>query len=87
MEYTLRFAKQALDDIDFHKKAGNKAILKKIAQLLDELTKHPLTGTGKPEQLKYELVGLWSRRINKEHRLIYKINEAIVEILSAKGHY
>jgi len=61
--------------------------LKKLFVLLDELTKHPFTGTGKPEQLKYILAGSWSRRINQEHRLIYEVMDDTVLIYSAKGHY
>ena len=87
MTYYLDFSKQALKDIDFHKKSGDKNILKKLFVLLDELTEHPFTGTGKPEQLKYHLSGLWSRRINREHRLVYEVDENRVLIHSLKGHY
>ena len=87
MAYHLDFSDEALDDIDFHKKSGNKAVLKKLFVLLEELAEHPLVGTGKPELLKHNLSGMWSRRINKEHRLVYEVEEDIVIILSAKGHY
>lgn len=68
--YVLRFSDQAKDDIRIHKKSGNKSIVNKIIVLLDELSKHPFTGTGKPEPLKHSLTGYWSRRINREHRLV-----------------
>lgn len=88
MSYRIDFTKQAENDIDFHRKSGNRAVLKKIYTLLEELTEHPFTGTGKPEALKYDLTGLWSRRINHEHRLIYEVNgDTIVIIIAAKGHY
>lgn len=87
MSFHLDFSDQAKNDIDFHKKSGNKAVLKKILVLLNELTEHPFEGTGKPELLKYNLSGNWSRRINKEHRLIYEVLEDTVNVLSAKGHY
>jgi len=87
MEYHLDFTNKAKDDIAAHKKAGNKAVLNKLLVLLEELAEHPFTGTGKPELLKHKLSGMWSRRINKEHRLIYEIEQNIVFILSAKGHY
>ena len=89
MSYRIDFTKQAQNDIDFHKKSGNKAILKKLNTLLEELTEHPFTGTGKPEQLKYDLAGLWSRRINHEHRLVYEVIEedTIVIVIMAKEHY
>lgn len=52
-----------------------------------ELTEHPFTGIGKPEPLKHQLKGFWSRRIDKEHRLIYEVIEPNVVIISALGHY
>ena len=70
-----------------HKKSGNKSVVNKITLLLEELTQNPFTGTGKPEPLKHSLSGCWSRRINKEHRLIYEVSEDIVFILGAMGHY
>ena len=85
--YILRFSEQAKEDIRYHKKSGNKAVVNKIALLLEELTEHPFTGTGKPELLKHSLAGCWSRRINLEHRLIYEVTETIVSVLSVKGHY
>ena len=87
MGYHLDFTDKAIDDIDFHKKAGNVFILKKMLALLEELTEHPFAGTGKPEPLKHNLSGMWSRRINKEHRLVYEVEDNTVFILSAKGHY
>jgi toxin YoeB len=87
MGYHLDFTEKACEDIAEHKKAGNKAVLKKLNVLLEELTEHPFSGTGKPEALKYSLSGMWSRRINKGHRLIYELENDRVFILSAKGHY
>ena len=87
MAYLLQFTDKAKDDIAAHKKAGNKPVLNKLLKLLEELTEHPFTGTGKPEPLKYELTRCWSRRINKEHRLVYEVSDNEVFILSAKGHY
>lgn len=62
---------------------------KKLGRLLEELMEHPRTGTGKPEQLKGDRSGQWSRRITDKHRLVYKINdtEVIVLVLTAYGHY
>jgi toxin YoeB len=88
MAYQLTYSPQANKDIDFNKKSGNKPLLKKLLVLFEELTEDPTTGTGKPEQLKHNLAGYWSRRINQEHRLVYKImDHNIVRIYSAKGHY
>ncbi|MEJ7557149.1 MAG: Txe/YoeB family addiction module toxin [Pedobacter sp.] len=68
-------------------KSGNKSILKKVVQLLKAIEENPYEGIGKPEQLKHELTGLWSRRINTEHRLIYEITEHVIVVHSLKGHY
>ena len=87
MEYHLDFTDKAKEDITLHKKAGNKAILNKLLILLKELTEHPFTGTGKPEPLKHDLAGLWSRRINREHRLVYEVELNTVFVHSAKDHY
>jgi toxin YoeB len=89
MSYLLILSDTALDDIEAHKRSGNKAILKKIQKLLYELREHPTKGTGQPEILKHQLTGLYSRRINKKHRLVYSINENIVTVyvLSAASHY
>lgn len=89
MSYTLRFSKTSLEDIERHMKSGDKTTIKKIEKLLNELKEHPTTGTGQPEKLKHDLEGLYSRRINKKHRLVYGINEQIVavHILSAWAHY
>jgi toxin YoeB len=87
--YDVIFAERAEKDISFHIRSGNKSLVQKLMVLLDELREHPRTGTGKPEQLKHNLSGKWSRRINSEHRLVYSIEEdkVIVEVISAKGHY
>ena len=89
MSYILEFSDQALKDIEKHKKAGDQSILKKIKQLLNELMVHPKTRTGQPEMLKHELAGLYSRRINRKHRLVYSIKEKVVTVyvLSAYSHY
>ncbi|RNL54060.1 Txe/YoeB family addiction module toxin [Pedobacter jejuensis] len=78
---------QAIVDFEFWKKSGNKAILKKIEQLLFAIQEKPFAGIGKPEQLKYQLSGQWSRRINDEHRIIYDIVDGILHIYSLRGHY
>lgn len=85
------FSEKAQNDLKFWNKSGNKAIVKKISQLIKAIQADPFTGIGKPEPLKHELTGKWSRRIDREHRLIYEILEdgtiQILSILSLKGHY
>ena len=83
----VEFLPDAQDDLSFWVKTGNKPILKKIAQLIESIKENPFEGIGKPEQLKYSLSGAWSRRITKEHRLVYDIEDDNIVILSAKGHY
>ena len=81
------FLPDADDDLQFWISAGNKVIIKKIVQLIDDIKVHPYTGLGKPEPIKHKLSGAWSRRINKEHRLIYEMDGEKILILSARGHY
>jgi toxin YoeB len=85
--WELLFKPKALADRDALKKSGNKPLMRKIQQLLEELELHPETGTGKPEKLVADLAEYWSRRINSKHRLIYKIHENSVEVYSMSGHY
>lgn len=69
-EYEIEYASQFETDIESHKKAGQKSILRKISSLVDELRIHPTTGTGNPEPLKGNRLGQWSRRITQKHRLM-----------------
>ncbi|HPX05436.1 MAG: Txe/YoeB family addiction module toxin [Bacteroidales bacterium] len=89
MSYVLEFTKVALADIEKHRKVGDKAVLKKIATLLNEIKENPTEGTGRIELMKYGLAGKFSRRINHKHRLVYTIEEDIitVHVLSLWGHY
>jgi toxin YoeB len=85
------FSPKAFEDLEFWKKSGNKIIQKKISNLIEAIQQNPYEGIGKPEPLRHNLSGAWSRRINHEHRLVYEINErneiVILDILSLKGHY
>ena len=81
------YKSKALLDVKFWKKSGQVNIQNKITNLIHDIEKHPKTGIGQPEQLKFELSGLWSRRIDKGNRLIYEIFEDRIEILSLRGHY
>lgn len=87
MSYFLDFTDKAKQDIDALQKAGNKGVLNKLFTLLVEISENPFTGTGRPELLKHSLSGCWSRRINREHRLVYNVDEGIINILSVRGHY
>jgi len=65
----------------------DKKMLKKINDLIKDIQRHPYEGKGKPEPLKYDLSGYWSRRIDREHRLVYKADENEIRIYSCKYHY
>ena len=83
----LAFTPQAWSELQDWVDNNNKAITSKIFQLINAIQKDPFKGIGKPEALRHNLKGYWSRRINKEHRLIYKVSNDIIKILSLKGHY
>ena len=65
----------------------NKAVFNRINMLIKDMKRSPFEGIGKPEPLKHGLTGVWSRRITKEHRLLYRILEDEIEIVECKGHY
>ncbi|MFC1224000.1 Txe/YoeB family addiction module toxin [Pedobacter sp. BG31] len=85
------YTPRAIEDLEYWRKSGNKLIQKKISALIEAIELNPFAGIGKPEPLKHNLTGSWSRRINREHRLVYEIsseNEIIIlEIQSLRGHY
>ena len=65
----------------------NRATLKRISRLLDEIARDPFAGIGKPEQLRHALAGVWSRRIDEEHRLVYLVEGEDIVIVQARYHY
>lgn len=65
----------------------NRKMLRKINELIKDIQRTPFEGKGKPEPLKYDLAGLWSRRIDLEHRLIYSVKDKEILIYSCKYHY
>jgi len=67
--------------------AHDKATLKKINRLLKDVQRHPFEGIGKPEPLKGNLSGFWSRRITQEHRLVYRIVDETITIAQCRYHY
>lgn len=80
--------KQARDDRDYWLKTGNKRIMRRITELLNDILLHPFTGMVKPELLK-GTNGKWSRRINDEHRMVYSISDGCVYVyvFSMRYHY
>lgn len=65
----------------------DKKMLKRINELIKEIQRTPFEGKGKPEPLKYDLAGYWSRRIDREHRLVYQVRENDILIVSCRYHY
>ncbi|MDP2902260.1 MAG: Txe/YoeB family addiction module toxin [Methylovulum sp.] len=81
----------AFDQCAFEDFAGwaseDKKLYKRLVSLIKETARNPYTGLGKPEALKHELQGYWSRRINDEHRLVYKVETDRLIIIGCKYHY
>jgi toxin YoeB len=80
------FSDNAWEDYLYWQKTDRK-ILGRINTLIREIKRHPFEGTGKPEQLKHALSGYWSRRINDEHRIVYKVISDAVYIAQLRYHY
>ena len=82
----INFTPKALAHYHYWKEKDKK-ILKKINELIKDIQRNPFAGVGKPEALKLNLNGYWSRRINQEHRLIYKIEDDCIIIVQCRYHY
>jgi toxin YoeB len=80
------FSKNAWEDYISWQK-DDKKILRKINELIKDIQRTPFEGKGKPEALKYDLAGYWSRRIDHEHRLVYQYEKNDVLIYSCRYHY
>ncbi|MCD6013282.1 MAG: addiction module toxin, Txe/YoeB family [Flavipsychrobacter sp.] len=82
----IKFEADAIEELEEWIKVHPKTATK-ILDLLQEACKTPFDGKGKPEPLKNKFKGFWSRRITDEHRLIYQVTDATINVLSCKGHY
>jgi toxin YoeB len=80
------FSSQAWDDYLYWQRTDRK-VLKRINDLIKEITRTPFEGAGKPEPLRHALASYWSRRIDDEHRLVYKVEADAVVIAQARYHY
>ncbi len=89
IRYTIVLTETAEKQLREWGKSGQKKTLKKILSLFEELQDHPTTGTGQVEQLRGDLSGFWSRRIDKGSRLVYTINDTTITVcvISLRGHY
>lgn len=83
----IRLTDHAWDDLEYWKQTNNVRILKKIDQLIASIETTPFKGIGKPEPLKHQYKGYWSRRITDEHRLVYKVEKNIITVYSLRFHY
>ena len=81
------FSPKAQNQLTEYKNAGDKKSLGKVFDIIEDILKTPFTGIGKPEPLKYNLSGMWSRQINKKDRLVYQVDSQVLMIISIKGHY
>ena len=82
----LVFTPHGWDDCT-HWQSADRAILKRVNRLIDDVLRDPFSGIGKPEQLKHALAGSWSRRITDEHRLVYFVDGDDIVVLQVRFHY
>ncbi len=83
----VRFSEKAKRQLEEYKSKNDAKSIGKVKLLLKDVLNDPFSGLGKPEPLKYDLKGLWSRRINLNDRLVYEINSDYIFVYSIKGHY
>lgn len=83
---TVAFTANGWEDFE-HWQAADPKVLASVTALIDECCRTPFTGTGKPEALKGDLSGYWSRRVTKEHRLVYFYEGATLTVLACRYHY
>ena len=82
----IRFSSNAWEDY-LYWQSSDRAILKRINQLIKDIEQTPFSGIGKPEPLKHQLSGFWSRRIDLQHRLVYTFQEETLCIAQCRDHY
>jgi toxin YoeB len=82
----IQFTQEAWKDFEWFLDK-DKRLANRIRELLEDALRHPEEGIGKPERLKFQLTGCWSRRISKEHRLVYKIEQNSLVVISCRYHY
>ncbi len=80
------FQSEFIEDLEYWVEIDRKMALR-IIKMVKEILRDPFEGSGKPEPLKYDLAGCWSRRINKEHRIVYRVSNHQIDFLQARYHY
>jgi len=86
MSLVVAWTPEAWEDY-LHWQATDKAMLRRINKLIKDIQRTPFEGIGKPEQLRFDLAGRWSRRIDSEHRLVYSVAQDMVIVLACRYHY
>lgn len=86
MKRTLTFSDEAWEDSSYWQET-DRSTLCRINQLIKEIRRSPYEGVGKPEPLKHQLAGWWSRRIDSEHRFVYRVTARTIEIANLRNHY
>lgn len=82
----ITFTKNAWEDYLYWQNTDKK-VLKKINELIKDIQRNPFEGIGKPEALKFDLAGYWSRRVDHEHRLVYQVKEQSILVYACRYHY
>ena len=82
----IQFTQKAIEELNEFR-SGNQKLVFKILDLIEDIQKTPFKGIGKPEALKGNYSGYWSRRINNEHRMIYKVDDEKIIVFRCFGHY
>jgi toxin YoeB len=82
----IQFTEEAWKDFEWFLDR-DKRLFKRIRDLLKDIIRHPEEGIGKPERLRFQLSDCWSRRISKEHRLVYKVEKDVIIVISCRYHY
>jgi toxin YoeB len=83
---TITLARQSFDDLK-HWSETDVKLLRRILDLMESIVRDPFQGIGKPEALKGNLRGYWSRRINEEHRIVYAVTSETIIVISLRSHY
>ena len=86
MKRELVFSDEAWEDYLYWQNT-DRSMLRRIHQLIKDIQRSPYEGIGKPEPLKHQLAGWWSRRIDSEHRFLYRVTEQSIEISNLRHHY
>jgi len=82
----IRFSEQAWDEYLYWQQ-NDRAMVRRVNQLIREIRREPFSGVGQPEALRFQWSGYWSRRLDQEHRLVYRIVEGELEIAQGRYHY